>query len=151
MSVASRPRLHIRPLGRQPMQALQRWLAGLGQVDEHGPVTAEPRQTRSRCEHALVRVAHHYGGRSEFVLLGGLLADLLCSTSGLSHAGTTDVDVQLDLEIAGGGVNTRRLERALRNAESPRRATDLEVDRGGTRATYGGEVRVAGRSRHPAR
>lgn len=100
------------------MQALQRWLAGLGQIDEHGPVTAEPRQTRSRWEHALVRVAHHYGGRSEFVLLGGLVADLLCSTSGLSHAGTTDVDVQLDLEIAGGGVNTRRLERALHNSSS---------------------------------
>jgi hypothetical protein len=33
------------------------------------------------------------------------------------HAGTTDVDVQVDLEIACGAVNTTRLEAALRNAE----------------------------------
>jgi hypothetical protein len=33
------------------------------------------------------------------------------------HAGTTDVDVQVDLEIACGTVNGRMLEKALRNAE----------------------------------
>lgn len=33
------------------------------------------------------------------------------------HAGTTDVDVQVDLEVAAGAVNTERLEQALRNAE----------------------------------
>jgi hypothetical protein len=33
------------------------------------------------------------------------------------HAGTTDVDVQVDLEVASGAVNTARLERALRDAE----------------------------------
>jgi hypothetical protein len=33
------------------------------------------------------------------------------------HAGTTDVDVQVDLEIACGSVNMARLEQALRNAE----------------------------------
>ena len=33
------------------------------------------------------------------------------------HAGTTDIDVQVNLEIACGAVNTERLEHALRNAE----------------------------------
>lgn len=33
------------------------------------------------------------------------------------HSGTTDVDVQVNLEIAAGTVNARRLERALLNAE----------------------------------
>ena len=35
----------------------------------------------------------------------------------MQHAGTTDVDVQVNLEIARGAVNGKRLERALRNAE----------------------------------
>jgi hypothetical protein len=60
---------------------------------------------------------HHYGERPEFVLLGGLVPDLLCSTSGMVHSGTTDVDVQVNLEIAAGTVNAQRLERALLNAE----------------------------------
>jgi hypothetical protein len=60
---------------------------------------------------------HHYGDRPGFVVLGGLVPELLCSTSMYTHAGTTDVDVQVDLEIAAGSVNTARLERALRNAE----------------------------------
>jgi len=62
-------------------------------------------------------VVHHYGSRPEFVVLGGLVPELLCADSGFRHAGTTDVDVQVDLEIACGSVNTRRLEQALRNAE----------------------------------
>jgi hypothetical protein len=33
------------------------------------------------------------------------------------HSGTTDVDVQVNLEIAAGTVNAQRLERALLNAE----------------------------------
>jgi len=65
----------------------------------------------------LVRVVHHYGERPEFVLLGGLVPDLLCSESPYRHAGTTDVDVQVNLEIAAGSVHTARLETALRNAE----------------------------------
>jgi hypothetical protein len=36
--------------------------------------------------------------------------------SGIRHAGTTDVDVQVDLEISTGSVNAARLEQALRNA-----------------------------------
>jgi hypothetical protein len=65
----------------------------------------------------LVRVAHHYGKQPEFVVLGGLVPALLCANSRWRHAGTTDVDVQVDLEIAGGGVEAQRLEQALRNAE----------------------------------
>lgn len=87
------------------------------------------RPARAAAERALVRMVHHYGGRPEFVLLGGLVPDLLCSTSGLPHAGTTDVDVQIDLEVAGGGVNTRRLERALRALDA---RAYLEGLRGGS-------------------
>ena len=75
------------------------------------------RAARAAAEHALIRVVNHYGSRPEFVLLGGLVPDLLCSTSAQRHAGTTDVDVQVNLEIAAGAVNTRRLEQALHNAE----------------------------------
>lgn len=75
------------------------------------------RIARAAAEAALVRVVHHYGARPEFVVLGGLVPELLCSNSGVLHAGTTDVDVQVDLEIECGVVNTARLEQALRNAE----------------------------------
>lgn len=34
---------------------------------------------RAAAELALVRVVHHYGGRPEFVLLGGLVPALLCA------------------------------------------------------------------------
>ena len=79
----------------------------------------EPRSRAARqaAERALIRVVHHYGSRPEFVVLGGLVPELLCAGSAFQHAGTTDVDVQVDLEIACGSVNTTRLERALRNAE----------------------------------
>ena len=72
---------------------------------------------RAAAEQALVRIVHHYGATPEFVLIGGLVPQLLCSRSGVMHGGTTDVDVQVDLEIAKGSTQTRRLERALRNAE----------------------------------
>lgn len=75
------------------------------------------RSARRAAERALVRVVHHYDGRPEFVVLGGLVPELLCAKSELLHAGTTDVDVQVDLEIACGAVQTRRLEQALLNAE----------------------------------
>ena len=74
-------------------------------------------QARRAAERALVRVVHHYGATPEFVLLGGLVPELLCRDSGMRHAGTTDIDVQVDLEVATGAVNGGRLERALRNAE----------------------------------
>ncbi|TVQ78117.1 MAG: hypothetical protein EA369_07630 [Bradymonadales bacterium] len=75
------------------------------------------RVARSAAEAALVRIVHHYGDRPEFVVLGGLVPELLCSSSGQLHAGTSDIDVQVDLEIASGSVQTQRLERALKNAE----------------------------------
>lgn len=75
------------------------------------------RTARAAAERALIRVVHHYGARPEFVLLGGLVPDLLCSSSELTHSGTTGVDVQVNLEIAAGAINATRLEQALRNAE----------------------------------
>jgi hypothetical protein len=75
------------------------------------------RAARAAAESALVRVVHHYGSRPEFVLLGGLVPELLCTGSIFQHAGTTDVDVQVNLEIACGAVNSARLEQALKNAE----------------------------------
>lgn len=75
------------------------------------------RAARAASESALVRVVHHYGARPEFVVLGGLVPEMLCVGSAWRHAGTTDVDVQVDLEIACGAVNTARLETALKNAE----------------------------------
>ena len=79
----------------------------------------EPRNqaARAAAEAALVRVVHHYGSKPEFVLIGGLVPELLCTTTAINHAGTTDIDVQIDLEIATGSVNAARLEQALRNAE----------------------------------
>lgn len=71
---------------------------------------------RAAAELALVRIANYYGGRPEFVLLGGLVPALLCARSDIRHAGTTDVDVQVDLEISAGSVNAARLEEGLRNA-----------------------------------
>ncbi len=75
------------------------------------------RAAREAAERALVRIIHHYGARPEFVMLGGLVPELLCFGSEFQHAGTTDVDVQVDLEIAYGAVNAVQLERALQNAE----------------------------------
>jgi len=42
--------------------------------------------------------------------------DLLCSGAAHPHVGTTDVDLQVDLEIQGGSMNASRLERALKRA-----------------------------------
>ena len=75
------------------------------------------RTARRAAELALVRVVHHYGARPEFVVLGGLVPELLCASSEYQHAGTTDIDVQVNLEIACGSVNAIRLEQALRNAD----------------------------------
>lgn len=64
------------------------------------------RVAREAAERALVRIVRH----SEFVVLGGLVPELLCSGSGFRHAGTTDIDVQVDLEVASGSVNAARLD-----------------------------------------
>lgn len=74
-------------------------------------------RARRAAELALVRVCNHYGGRPNFVLIGGLVPGLLCSASEVRHAGTTDVDVQVDLELAAGAEHARRLEIALKNAD----------------------------------
>lgn len=74
------------------------------------------RRSRDAAEEALARVVSHYGSRPEFVLLGGLVPELLCAGSPYRHAGTTDVDVQVNLVIQSGSVNAARLERALRDA-----------------------------------
>ena len=98
---------------------------------------ATRRVARAAAEAALVRVVHHYGATPEFVLLGGLVPELLCSQSGAVHAGTTDVDVQVDFEIVTGSANAKRLENALANAEfevDPSRAWRWLWDDGGTRA-----------------
>jgi hypothetical protein len=71
------------------------------------------RAARQLAERALVRLVREYGEVPEFVLLGGLVPDLLCSGATHRHIGTIDVDVQVDLEIQGGTVNGARLEAAL--------------------------------------
>ena len=82
-----------------------------------GSAILRSRRARAAAETALVRIVHHYGSRPEFVVLGGLVPELLCAQSQFQHAGTTDIDVQVDLEVECGAVNTARLERALLNAE----------------------------------
>ena len=74
------------------------------------------REARELAERALVRLVLAYGDVPEFVLLGGLVPDLLCSRAPRPHVGTTDVDVQVDLEIQGGSTHAARLERALQQA-----------------------------------
>jgi len=73
------------------------------------------RVARAAAEAALVRAPLRK--TPEFVLLGGLVPELLCSQSSAVHAGTTDIDGQVDLEIVAGSTNARRLENALANAE----------------------------------
>ncbi len=69
-------------------------------------------------------VVHHYGERPEFVVLGGVVPELLCAASEFHHAGTIDVDVHICLEITCGAVNAARLEQALRSADfAPETAT----------------------------
>jgi hypothetical protein len=49
----------------------------------------EPRSrlARTAAESALVRVVHHYGETPGFVLIGGLVPELLCSGPPHRHAG----------------------------------------------------------------
>jgi hypothetical protein len=55
------------------------------------PDVPRTRIARDAAERALIRIVHHYGSRPEFVVLGGLVPELLCSGSRVRHAGTTDV------------------------------------------------------------
>ena len=52
------------------------------------------RLARRAAEEILVRVVRHYGGTPGFVLLGGVVPELLCNGSPIAHGGTVDVDVQ---------------------------------------------------------
>ena len=52
------------------------------------------RAAREAAESALVRVVHQYGRRPEFIVIGGLVPELLCAKSEYIHAGTTDIDVR---------------------------------------------------------
>lgn len=61
-------------------------------------------------------MVHFYGSTPAFVLLGGLVPQLLCATAAMPHAGPSDIDVQVDLEIASDSAGARRLEVALRAA-----------------------------------
>ena len=63
---------------------------------------ARSRHARRLAEAALFRIVDAYGAVPEFVVLGGLVPDLLCGQSSTLHVGRTDVDVQVSLEIAGG-------------------------------------------------
>lgn len=115
LRVAPWPRVYVSTRRPRAFEARRRRnISGRSCVPDESP------RSRAACaaaEQALIRVVHHYGGRPEFVLLGGLVPQLLCSTSDVRHAGTTGVDVQVDLEIALGSTSAERLERALRNAE----------------------------------
>src|SRR5580692_992132 len=73
------------------------------------------RLARDLAEGSLVRLVLAYGDTPEFVLLGGLVPDLLCRNSVRIHEGTTDVDVQVNLEVFGHSGNSIRLERALKD------------------------------------
>ena len=46
------------------------------------------RDARALAEAALVRLVLEYGEIPEFVLLGGLVPDLLCSSAQRAHVGT---------------------------------------------------------------
>lgn len=50
------------------------------------------RAARAAAERALVRLVRQYGELPEFVVLGGLVPELLCSGAPVRHAGTTDLD-----------------------------------------------------------
>lgn len=97
------------------------------------PEPDRSRAARQAAESALVRVVHEYGRRPEFVVLGGLVPELLCSASDMRHAGTTDIDVQVNLEIASDSVNAASLEQALMAAglswPSSRRTSLIEAPR----------------------
>ena len=70
-------------------------------------------EARTYAAAALVRLVSAYGETPEFVLLGGLVPDLLCRGAPRPHEVTTDVDVQVDLEIQNDATNAKKLESAL--------------------------------------
>jgi len=111
-------------------------------------VSESTRSTAARevAELALVRVIAEYGEMPAFVVLGGLVPALLCGNSAWRHAGTTDIDVQVDLEIASGSVDAPRLEKALQAAGfTPGNKGDSSKEgvwRWQTKSDHGGKVEV---------
>ena len=90
-------------------------------------VAERSRAARAASERALVRVVHHYGARPEFVVLGGLVPELLCAGSTWRHAGTTDVDVQVDLEVACGAAANERVWRWIADGTSTKTVVKFEL------------------------
>lgn len=80
-------------------------------------MAGEPQRTRAAraaAEAALVRIAYHFEGTDiPLVVLGGLVPELLCSSSDVPHQGTTDIDIQINLEVEVEGEHAGQLERAL--------------------------------------
>lgn len=81
------------------------------------PAGDRNQKARQAAENALVRVAHHYGSEPDFVVIGGLVPGIICAAAPVVHQGTTDIDVQVNLEIQAGGRSAARLEQALRNSD----------------------------------
>ena len=61
------------------------------------------RAARAAAERALIRIVHHYGTRPEFVVLGGLVPELLCSSNG---AEAVDVCCERVDGVAARGART---------------------------------------------
>lgn len=72
------------------------------------------RDARALAEAALVRISQHFGSTDiPLVVLGGLVPELLCATTDVRHQGTTDVDIQINLEVEVEGEHASELEQAL--------------------------------------
>lgn len=112
-------------------------------------LTNNPRRSskaREAAELALGRVILEYGQTPSFVVLGGLVPDLLCRNTSWRHAGTTDIDVQVNLEIATRSEGALRLENALLAAGfTPSKIEHLQGTgswRWQARLEYGDKVQV---------
>ena len=72
------------------------------------------RDARGLAEAALVRIAAGFGSTDiPLVVLGGLVPELLCAGTNVPHQGTTDVDIQINLEVEIDGEHAFQLEEAL--------------------------------------
>lgn len=82
------------PHGPACMQTCAPWACAArkpSSISERLSVVSEPPpRSRAAAEAALSRIVHHYGQRPEFVVLGGLVPELLCAESAFHHAGTTE-------------------------------------------------------------
>lgn len=61
-----------------------------------------------------MRISAHFGSTDiPVVVLGGLVPEMLCTTTEARHQGTTDVDIQMNLEVELAGEHAFELEQAL--------------------------------------